>query len=156
MLKVDETTARRLVLVQAVETADEAGALLGEAERSAAERAVLQRRHVPRGQRPDPAWYLPARADELLGILEKRDARLAALAEPATGWDRFTVVLPVLALFAGFASELVGDPHKLDLVSLPLIGFALWNLAVYVMLLVGALARGGAADPLDRLLRWSS
>jgi hypothetical protein len=153
LLKLDEAAARRLVLVQAVESADSAGVVLAEGDIARAEDTVLRKRQVPRGQRPDPLWYLPARTDELLAAIEKRDTRLAQLAERDPWWDRLSVVLPVLAFFAGFGSELLGDPRKLDLVSFPLVAFALWNFAVYALLLGSWAQRGRAQAIVDRLLK---
>ncbi|MBI5279098.1 MAG: DUF2868 domain-containing protein [Burkholderiales bacterium] len=153
-MNFDEAAARRLVLVRAIESADEAGTVLSEAERTNAEQLTLQKRNVPRGERPDPEWYLPARAGEILAAIGKRDAGLARLAERGPGWERAAFVLPLLALIAGFGSEAIGDPHKLDLVSLPLLGFALWNVAVYLLLVASVLAQRPAGQRAERVLQW--
>jgi hypothetical protein len=151
-LAVDETTARQVILVQAIEVADAQGALVSEVEREHAERAVLERRGVAHAMAPDPAWYLPMRARELLAIAEKRQPSLARLELRDPWWDRAAIVLPVLAFIAGFGTERLGNPHQMDLLSVPLLGFVLWNVAVYVLLLV-SLARPGRRLA-DRPLRW--
>jgi hypothetical protein len=154
-LTLDEAAARRLVLMQAVEQADERGALLAEEERVHLERTLLEQHGVPRGQRPDPAWYLPERARAILQKVEQRNPKLLRLEQPDLGWERLALLLPVVAAAAGFASDQLGDPHQLDLLALPLIGFVLWNFAVYLLLLFSPLVPAGAGRrPAQRLAGW--
>lgn len=153
-LTVDEATARQLVLAQAIETADTEGALVSEVERDHAERALLERRGLARGMRPDPAWYLPLRARELLAIADKRQPALLRLETRDPWWDRALVVLPLVAFVAGFGTERLGNPHEMDLLSLPLLGFVLWNVAVYLLLLLSLFRTGrGVAE---RPVRWAA
>jgi hypothetical protein len=141
-LEWPEDEARRVVLVQAIEAADAHGALVSEAEREAAERAVLERRKIAPGERPQPQWYLPERAAEVLRTVQRRHPAVLRLELEQAGWSRLALVLPAIALVLGFASDLVGDPHRLNLLALPLLGFVAWNIAVYLLVLVSLFARG--------------
>lgn len=136
---LEENVARQVVLVEAVETTDARSALIGDAERERAEGAVLQRLgHVP-GQPVDPARFLPARAAEILVHVESRQPRLAAL-QRAPAWGPLLAwAVPAIALVAGFASDRIGNPRQLDLLSLPLLGFVAWNFAVFAWLAALAL-----------------
>lgn len=153
MVTLAEPEARKVVLVQALEDDAEGGALASEAEVSAAEREVLARHHVPPGEPPQPQWYLPARAKEILQYVGKRRPALVRLADEDALWKRLGIGLSLVALALGFGSDQIGDPHNLDLLALPLLGFVAWNLAIYVLLLASLLTRGkfGFAD---WLLRW--
>lgn len=154
-LALDEAKARQVLLAQAVEAADEQGALVSEVERDHVERLAAQA-GAAQGASPDPATYLPARAKELLRIVEQRHPSLLRLELRDPWWDRLAVLLPVVALVAGFGSDRIGDPRDLDLLSLPLLGFVAWNLVVYGLLLVSAFAPKSAARsrPVDRALGW--
>lgn len=153
LIELAEADARRVVLAQAIEAADERGALLGEAERDAAERAVLERRKIAAGERPQPQWYLPERAGEMLRTVQRRHPAIARLEQAQAGLSRVGWALAAIALVLGFASDLVGDPHRLNLLALPLLGFVAWNFAVYVLIVVSWVARGRPGF-VDALLRW--
>ncbi|MES2939645.1 MAG: DUF3482 domain-containing protein [Pseudomonadota bacterium] len=156
-LALDEVSARRLVLVQAIESADPEGKLLGLPERDALEQAALQAsRDAPGQQAPDAARYLQERARRFLDIVAHRNPRLAALQEPAP-WRRVLGwTLPILALLMGAALDRIEDPGRVDMLSPPLLAFLAWNLIVYVLLVVAPwLPRSWHAQgPLAELRRW--
>lgn len=137
-LVLDEATARRVVLVQAIETSDPDGRLLGLSERDGLEQSALQasREHAHNAA-PDPARYLQERASRFLEIVGHRNPRLAALQEPAAWRGRVAWALPGLAFLAGAALDRIEDPSRVDMLSPALLAFVLWNVAVYVLLMAG-------------------
>ena len=61
---------------------------------------------------------------------------IRALRQQATGISRWLLVVVLLgALALGFAGHAITDPHRVDLLSLSLIGIVLWNVLVYLALL---------------------
>jgi hypothetical protein len=156
-LALDEAAARRLVLVQAIESADPEGRLLGLSERDALEQAALQAsRDTRQSQAPDPARYLQERARRFLEIVGHRNPRLAALQDPAPWRGVLAWTLPILALIAGAALDRIDDPGRVDMLSPPLLAFLLWNLVVYVLLLAGPWLPKSLHEkgPVAELRRW--
>jgi hypothetical protein len=59
------------------------------------------------------------------------------MARQRAGISRWMVLAVMAAAFAlGFAGHAITDPHRVDLLSASLIGIVLWNLLVYVLLLL--------------------
>ncbi len=137
----DETDARRVLLIQAVEATDQRGKLISDAEREQAERIVLARRGVGEQGPPDAAWFVAARAAELLHTVESRSPALARL-ETRDPWaERLGWLLPALALVAGFSSDRLFNWSRTDLLSLPLLGVVVWNLVTYAVLAAAAVSK---------------
>nr|WP_290428777.1 DUF3482 domain-containing protein [Ramlibacter aurantiacus] len=150
-LTLDSARARRLMLVQAIDESDSQGRLVGEAERDQIERQALQAVAGPEVSRPpDPGRYLDERARRVLETVDKRDARIASL-ERAEPWQRWLGWgLPALALVAGLLVERIDNPGQVNMLSPPLLAFVLWNLVIYLGLLLRPLwaRRGrGSAGP---------
>ncbi|HEY1226307.1 MAG TPA: DUF3482 domain-containing protein, partial [Ramlibacter sp.] len=125
--------------VQAIDPVDTQGRLVGAAERERLEQDALAATGDPApGQAADPRAWLLARADRLLDLVSHRQPRLAALAQqPAwqhwAGW-----LLPLLALVLGGFIDRIDNPKQVNLLSPPLLAFVVWNLAVYLVLVVMA------------------
>ena len=146
-----------VLLVHAIEQADLPGDALSFEDRALASREAADGRPLPAASDPSAQIngaserFLTRRADALLGRLRVRspgvDRVLAAAARP-TGLDR-TILLLGLALGFGIA---LADGRRIDIFAYPLIGLALWNLVVYIVLIVRAFRsprqRGGPADTL--------
>ena len=63
-----------------------------------------------------------------------------ALTQHAEGVSRWAVTGVLLGAFAlGFAGHAITDPHRVDLLSPSLIGIVLWNVLVYLILIVSGL-----------------
>jgi hypothetical protein len=158
-MSMDEASARRVLLAQAIETADREGKLLtpherGQVDRQARDEAIRQ---APLDQAPDPRDFLDLRARTLLAVVGARHPDLMAL-QQAPSWQRWMGVgLPLAALVLGVLTDVIGNPHRVDLVSLPLLGIVAWNLAVYLALLLGLLmpGRAGRRPLLAGLGRWT-
>ena len=142
----DEPDARRIVLIQAIEATDTRGKLISDAEKDQAERTVLSQRSGGRNERPDPAWFIAARAAELLHSVESRSPELVRLDSRDPWWDRLGWLLPLAALVAGFASDRLFNWSRTDLLSIPLIGVIVWNVAVYLLLFASAVRKPGGTS----------
>lgn len=137
-LTLAEPAARRVLLVRAHETADTP--LWTAEDRAWATR--LARETVPADAAP--ARFLDERARHALQRLAPRDAAIARWQDRRL-W-RWTWLLAALALglLAGLAVDAVGSAQRIDLLAPPVWGVILWNLAVYVALLLPrGLLRGG-------------
>ncbi len=146
-----EDGARRLALVRAIETADPAETLLTRADRLYATGAGLAEVEAGVDRREGK------RRDDR--FLERRSAlafdRLAARYPAVVQADRrarwpgwLNWLLPLAALALGFASNAV-DGRRLSIIAFPMLGMVLWNLAIYVLLILKGLRRLGPArkDP---------
>lgn len=154
-----EPAARRIVLMRAIEAADTQGRLVSEVERDQIDREARQAAGVGAEQNitVSPERFLDLRAQRLLAVASGRNPHLAALQEPPY-WQRwFAAGTPVAALLLGVLTDVIANPHRVDLVSLPLLGILAWNLAVYLALIAGwALAGHREARPLlAGLGRWT-
>lgn len=148
-LTLDARRARRLLLAQAVDEVDTQGRLLSEVEREQIERMALHEVAGPHpAHAPDAERYLDERARRVLETVDKRDPRIAALqrSEPWQRWLGWG--LPALALMAGLLLERIDNPGQVNMLSPPLLAFLLWNVVVYLVLLLRPLwARRRGAGP---------
>ena len=164
-MTMDEPAARRVILAYAIETADTQGKLLSEVERDQIDRQARQEAGVD-GAEPSavaPTRFLDLRARRVLQAVESRNPAVAAMQDPWP-WQRWLAAgLPVGAMVLGVLTDVIANPHRVDLVSLPLLGLVLWNLFMYLLLLAGwTLSRrrpdGPASEAPRRraesLLRW--
>lgn len=144
-----EQVARRVVLVRAIETADAGHTVLSEDDRKYASRSA---RELAAWQASDSKsamtqeHFLQQRSEQILKRLAERTPAFAAFQKRGLGLPGFWAALPLLALFAGALLDRIADPHRVDLLSAPLLFIVGWNLLVYAVLLVWALfaaLRGG-------------
>jgi hypothetical protein len=158
-MSMDEPTARRVMLACAIETADTQGRLVSEVERDQIDRQARQAAGVggDLSVTVQPEHFLDLRAQRVLAAVSGRNPQLAALQQPAA-WQRwFAIATPVAALLLGVLTDVIANPHRVDLVSLPLLGILAWNLAIYLVLIGSRLvARRGEVQPLlAGLGRWT-
>ena len=157
ILHLDESSARRLVLVRAIEAADPQGRLFSEAEREQAEREALDASRQG-GGRIDLPEYLQQRARRVLATVELRNPRLAALQQPESWRSMLLFALPLGACVLGMLLDRIDHPHQVNMLSPPLLGVLAWNVTVYLLLVVAAVwprkrhRRGG----FERMQRWVS
>jgi hypothetical protein len=152
----DEAAARRLLLARALDEADAQGRLVGPTEKQQAEDEALQATSPAPGKPPaDPLAWLLERSSRIAGLLEHRSPALAALAHPPAWQVHAGWLLPLLALAAGALIDRIDNPRQVNLLSPPLLAFLLWNLAVYVLLLVHAVwPRRGPRKPSRVAFPW--
>ncbi len=135
--KMLEGDARDVTLVQAIETADTARIVLGEDDRRHASRSARElARWDAASHRSDDTLdgFLSQRARLLLERLARTHRGVAVLRRAALPFIMVGAVLPVVALLAGFGLDRVTDPHRVDLLSAPLLLILGWNLLVFAAL----------------------
>jgi hypothetical protein len=158
-MSMDEQAARRVLLVHAIESADTQGGLLSEVERDQIDRQARQDAGIAGEEREAvaPEHFIDVRAQRVLATVQRRNPALAAMQEPGSLRTWFEVGTPLSALVLGVLTDVIANPHRVDLVSLPLLGIVAWNLAMYLVLIGGwGLARRGGRRPLlAGLGRWS-
>lgn len=158
-MSMDEASARRVMLAQAIETADAQGKLLSEVERGLIDREARQAAHADGAGGGPPAveQFLELRARRVLQAIGPRAAALAAMQGiPASrGW--LAIGTPLATLLLGALTERIADPHRVDLLSLPLLAIVLWNLLVYIFLVNGWVRRRRVRDRplLAAIARWA-
>jgi hypothetical protein len=148
-----EDVARRLALVRAVEMADPTEALLTRDDRLYATGAALA--EVDAGVEGGK----PKRREDQ--FLERRSSlaydRLAARYPAVIQADRrarwptwLNWLLPLAALVLGVASNAV-DGRRLSIIAFPMLGMILWNLVIYLLLVLNGVRRLGPAGSDTRL-----
>ena len=155
---IDESAARKILLVRAAETGDAqliSAEDRGYADRAAAELARWSGKATDRArwpgknsaQRSAATLFLTKRAELLAAKLTEREPALkralrASVWRPWIGW-----VIVLTALVAGVALEAVADRKHVNILAFPLVALVLWNLATYAFMFIGAMRRmvGGSA-----------
>jgi hypothetical protein len=136
---MDEAAARDILLVKAIETADQARDVLSDDDRRHASRSareLAQWDATEKMQPLTPALFLRRRAAQILARLAERKPA-AAVFFRARPWGRLAaLILPYAALLCGVLADRIGDPHRVDLLSAPLLLMLAWNLLVYLSLLL--------------------
>jgi hypothetical protein len=162
-MSMDERAARRVVLAHAIETGDREHKLLSLADRDQIDGQARQEALAAAGseERIRPERFLDLRAQRVIRAVEARHPGLAAL-QHGSAWQHWLAAgLPVVAAVLGMLTDAVANPHRVDLLSLPLLGLLVWNVVMYLLLLGGWLfwpaRRRGSAAPTphaEGLLRW--
>ena len=142
-ITMNEQPARRLMLAQAIETSDAQGKLLTPVEREDIDRLALQyarkglpaNNGVPALTDANVQAFLLERAAQVLRIADSRNPALASLQEPRP-WTKWLALAAFLAaVIFGAATDRIANPHRVDLLSLPLLAIVAWNVVVYVVLI---------------------
>jgi hypothetical protein len=142
---MNEQVARRVVLVRAIESADTGHQVLSEDDRKYASRSA---RELAAWQAADSKaavtqeHFLEQRSEQIIKRLGERTPAFAAFGRRGLGLPGIWATLPVLALFAGALLDRIADPHRVDLLSAPLLFIVGWNLLVYLILLIWAFIPG--------------
>ena len=133
---MNEHAAWKVLLVQAIESADSTGQTLSDDDRRHASRSAHELALWAAAEQKRPMGaelFLEKRAELVLQKIGQRSPGLKPWLAPGHGIRRALGALPVAALLAGFLADRISDPHRVDLLSLPLLLIA-WNLAVYLTL----------------------
>ena len=142
---MNETSARRVLLVQAIETADTEGRLVSEVERALIDQQARQAAQAGAGAAPIPGGeFVDLRAQRVLAIVGERDRGIALLRDQSAWRGGLMVGVPLATMLLGALTERIADPHGVDLLSLgALVGPALVD---------GAGAAPGPQDRVDLVL----
>jgi hypothetical protein len=77
------------------------------------------------------------RAQRVLQATAERNPAIGSL-QGIPAWRPWLVIVtPLATLLLGALTERIADPHRVDLLSLPLLAIVLWNVLVYLFLVVG-------------------
>jgi hypothetical protein len=157
-MSLNETSARRVVLAQAIETVDSQGKLVSEAERQLIDQQARESaRSAALAEAVAADDFLDLRAQRVLSAVGARHPAIASL-QAASAWRTgLMIAIPLGTMLLGALTERIADPHRVDLLSLPLLAIVLWNVTVYLLMLAGWLLPGRARDNplLAGLRRWS-
>jgi hypothetical protein len=147
-----EQGLRTVLLVRSIEETDRDGMLLPAADRAEATRATIRElpglREAVATADPRPGFerFLEARARRLLARLEPRHPALGTLARGGEHAAWVGRVLLLVAFAFGFGLTILDRSRIVNVLAFPLAGLVLWNLAVYVAVLVAAV-RGRTRVP---------
>ncbi len=131
------SSARDIVFAHALETAAP-HEVLPTAERCTAitQECLHAQGKTKGGGRAAFESFLLERAQRVIAAAQL-PADIRVMARQRAGISRWMVLAVMAAAFAlGFAGHAITDPHRVDLLSASLIGIVLWNLLVYVLLLL--------------------
>jgi hypothetical protein len=138
---MDERSARDVVLVQAIETADRTRAIWSDADRI----AVGQEAAHAVGEGAAAEAYLGRRAAFALSRLVAREPRLRSLLGHRVAGSKVAMIATAAAFIVGVAAAHVGPAQRINLLAPPVLALLAWNVAVYVLLAIAiATSRGGA------------
>jgi len=148
---MNEQVARDVVLVRAIETMDDKREVLSDDDRMYASRSARELAQWQAAESKSAVTaehFLQQRSEQILKRLAERTPALSAFVSRRNGLKGLAAALPLIALLLGAGLDRIGDPHRVDLLSAPLLGIIGWNLLVYIVLVVWLLvpsARHGFA-----------
>jgi hypothetical protein len=148
-----EQVARKVTLVRAIETADVKHEVLSEDDRMYASRSARELAQWSAADSKSPLTldhFLEQRAEQILKRLAERTPAFRTFLHRRPLLPLLSALLPLIALILGAAIDHIADPHRVDLLSAPLLLIVGWNLLVYVILLAWLLIpskRTGWAGP---------
>lgn len=141
---MNEADARAVVWVRAIERSDVAGKLITaedriQLDRTAAE--LMRWQTAGQGIAPSAEAFIAQRARLLGTRIGERSAEIAQMFGRLRWRPWIGQVIPLLALLIGIIVEHVVDRHRLSILAFPLLGLIVWNLAIYLWLLLRLLRR---------------
>jgi hypothetical protein len=134
---MNEQVARDVLLVRAIETADINHTLFSEDDlRFAASnaRGLAQWQANEEKVAVTADHFLQQRAKLILSRLSERIPLFGTAVNHRPGLGLLAVALPCAALMLGAGMDRISDPHRIDLLSAPLLLILAWNLLCYVVL----------------------
>jgi hypothetical protein len=135
---MNEQVARKVILVRSIETADIKHEVLSDDDRMYASRSARELAQWSAADSKSPLTldhFLEQRAEQILKRLAERTPAFRSFLHRRPLLPMLSALLPLLALVAGAAIDHIADPHRVDLLSAPLLLIVGWNLLVYVILL---------------------
>jgi len=145
---MDETKAKEILWVRAVEDGDLQGEVFPLDERAKTTMGVVPRDEVPTDpNRREVLDLLSRRASSAASYLTNKHGQIAASPTSHRPWGLIIAGLCVLALVLGFLSDRLVNHGRINVISAPLLGILAWNALVYLWNLVSPLL-GKRADAL--------
>jgi Protein of unknown function (DUF2868) len=135
---MNEQIARDVVLVRAIETVDQKREILSDDDRMYASRSARELAQWAASESKSAVTadhFLQQRSEQLLKRLAERTPAFASFLRRRGGFRMLSIALPVIGLLLGAGMDRIGDPHRVDLLSAPLLLIIGWNLLVYLALL---------------------
>ncbi len=143
---MNEQIARDVVLVRAVESADSDRAIFTNEDRTHASRAAAELARWRASERREAATaesFIGQRAALLAETLPRRAPAIARAAS-AFDWPGWIgIALPALAFALGALLEHIADRQHVNIIAFPLLAIVIWNIVVYLLLLLRPLMRAG-------------
>lgn len=134
---MNESAAREVLLVRAVESADQARVVFNDTDRAWAGRAAAE----VVGTAAPADVFLARRAALAVERLGERHPALPRLLR-AFGWRPWVgVTLVIVAFIIGVAVDRIGASQRINILAFPLLALLAWNLAVYLVIVVRPLMR---------------
>lgn len=136
-----ERLARDLMLMSAIEQTDHERRVLSDEDRMYASRSAheLARWEVAdKRSAMSPELFLAKRAEQILRKISERHPGFSKFVITTNLWRIAGLALPLLAFLTGFLVDRIADPHRVDLLSAPLLMIIVWNIVVYAWLLISA------------------
>jgi len=134
---LNESTAREVSFVRAIESGDAQCALLTEEDRGCASRAAaefVRWQATDRGERASGEAYVARRAQLLAEKLHERAPKLVRVLEALRWRPWIGGAAPLIAFVLGMAVERIADSGRVNILAFPLLGIIVWNLAAYAWL----------------------
>ena len=154
---MNEQIARDVVLVRAIESADSERVIFTNEDRTHASRAAAELARWRAGERHEAATaesFIAQRAALLAETLPRRRPAIVRAAR-TFDWPSWIGVLPLVAFALGALLEHVADRHHVNILGFPLLAIVIWNVVVYVVLLLRFVVQaGGAKVDLRGPRRW--
>jgi len=139
---MDERSARDVVLVQAIETADRTRAIWSDADRI----AVGQEAAHAVGESAAAGAYLGRRAAFALSRLVVREPRLRSLLGHRVAGSKVAMIATAAAFIVGVAAAHIGPAQRINLLAPPVLALLAWNVAVYALLAIAIATSGDGAS----------
>jgi hypothetical protein len=128
---VDETAARAVLLVRAIEISDPAGEVFSRGDRRLATREARD----AQGDHGSGSEVFLARRAEF--ALERLTSKYPGLARFNAFSGRGVTLLALIGGFGlGAASNALGESHRINIIAFPMLSVLAWNLAVYAGLAI--------------------
>ena len=148
--EMNEALARQIALVRAIESADQHCAIVSVEDRrlaslGAREQLASASPTADGVTQSTATQFIGYRAALLLRQLAQRYPVLTTLAGHSRHLALVSILIPALAFIVGIAVDRIADPHRVDLLSAPLLGILVWNLAVYAAMLLWPLLKRPAS-----------
>lgn len=150
---MNESAAREVLLVRAVEGADSAGKILTPGDLAHAGRAAAELVRWRAAEKGEPATeeaFVAKRAELLVARIAERAPRPYRAFRSLRWRPWIGVAVPLIALAIGAVAEHIADRRHVSILAFPLLGIVAWNLAVYAWLMARAAitrAKPGSPDP---------